>query len=114
MAFSGIYHTVPVFVLFGGDYSYGVKRFEVRIDDKVRRFDAFAGTGGRGLILDVSLEPSAAWNREMQAIADELANARSPIVVATDDGWSRAIPPIPMIARFATECRSWRSRVGNG
>lgn len=114
MAFSGICDTLPVFALFGGDYAYGIKRFEVKIDGKVRRFDAFEGNHGRGLFLDAPLEPREPGIREMQAIADELANARSPIIVTTDDGWSRTIPPSPMIARFVSECRSWRERVGNG
>jgi hypothetical protein len=109
MAFGGTCQGYTLFLLIGGDYSPEVASFTVEIDGKKQEFPAFRGAHGRSLLL-IPEAKEAATDLAMKSLAQRLANARTPIVITTDKGWTRTVPPSPMIARFNQECISWRAR----
>jgi len=110
MAFVAICDSLPVFALFGGDYSDRAMRAEIMTDGKSQSFQVFRGVHGGGLIFLGSGADEQVY-RDAQALADNLTIARSPIVISTDDGWRQLVPADPRLARFVRECRSYRNRV---
>ncbi|MGH6614619.1 hypothetical protein [Sphingomonas sp.] len=109
MVFGGTCQEYPLFLLLGGDYGARVASFTVEIDGKKQEFPAFKGAHERSLLLTPKAA-DAATDLAMKSLAQRLASARTPIVITTDDGWTRSVPPSPMIARFNQECISWRAR----
>ena len=113
VAIVGTCDAFPIFSLVGGDYRMNVKRFTVAADGWRQEFDAFQGEHGRSLPLvsgGISVEDQRIAS---VAFEERLSRAHSQIAIVTDDGWQRALPPSPMVGRFAHECVSWRKKYPN-
>lgn len=110
MGFVAICDSLPVFALFGGDYSDRAARGEITTDGKSQSFQVFRSVHGGGLVFMQDGADEQIY-RDAQALADNLASARSPIVISTDDGWRQLVPTDAKLARFVRECRSYRNRV---
>jgi len=112
MIFAGHCDARPIYALIGGSYSTKAGSASLIIDGKTRRFDISRGEHGGGLLFLANLElvrhPLLDAGREELSIARDLANARHPIIISTDDGWTRQIPTNANLGRFARECIAFR------
>ncbi len=112
MSFSGHCDARPIFALLGGTYSATASSASLVVDGKARRFDVYRGEHGGGLLFLAGLErgrgPSHSDAEEELSIAHDLANARRPLTISTDDGWTRQIPPSSDLGRFVQACIAFR------
>ncbi len=100
----------PTFMLMDGDYRRGVRSFTVSVDGRKRAFDAFAGGNEADpalVLLPGGASGSAEEAADQRTIEATLAGARSPIVITTDNGWTRSVPNSPRIGKFVATCHDY-------
>ena len=114
--FVGVCDAQPIFGLVDNSYSRRTKVVSLIANNVKRDFAIFKGVHGGALLFTATQSASsghkASGSQFNLATARDLAQSSHSIVVRTDDGWERQIPPSSNLRRFLRECMEYRRKNG--